>query len=149
MITKDQWLEHFMTVFNSGNKDRESDAEKWEKSSEQHFPNIESLDCPVSEEEVTKSIRKLKQRKASGLDNVLAEMLKSAGALLTPFPTECFNEIFKSGSYPDTWTRAVIVPIHKKRDTGATDNYREIPLLSLLGKCYTTILNKRLRVVGR
>ena len=92
---------------------------------------------------MTKSIRKLKQGKASGLDNVLAEMLKSAGALLTPFLTECFNEIFKSGSYPDTWTRAVIVPIHKKGDTGAADNCRGISLLSLLGKCYTTILNKR------
>ena len=33
-ITKDQWLEHFMTVFNSGNNDRESDVEKWEKSSD-------------------------------------------------------------------------------------------------------------------
>ena len=97
-ITKDQWLEHFMTVFNSGNNNRESDVEKWEKSSEHHSPNSESLDCPVSEEEVTESIRKLKQGKASGLDNVLAEMLKSAGALLTPFLTECFNEIFKSGS---------------------------------------------------
>ena len=133
-----------MTVFNSGNNDRESDVEKWEKSSEQHFPNIESLDCPISEEEVTESIRKLMQGKASGLDNVLAEMLKSAGALLTPFLTECFNEIFKSGSYPDTWTRAVIVPIHKKGDTRAADNYQGISLLSLLGKCYTTILNKRL-----
>ena len=69
-ITKDQWLEHFMTVFNSGNNDRESDAEKWEKSSEHHSPNIESLDCPVSEEEVTEPIRKLTQGKASGLDNV-------------------------------------------------------------------------------
>ena len=133
-----------MTVFNFGNNDRESDVEKWEKSSKHHSPNIESLNCPISEEEVTESIRKLKQGKASGLDNVLAEMLKSAGALLTPFLTECLNGIFKSGSYPDTWTRAVIMPIHKKRDTGATDNYRGISLLSLLGKCYTTILNKRL-----
>ena len=56
-ITKDQWLEHFMTVFNPGNNDRESNVEKWEKSSEQHFPKIESLDCPVSEEEVTESSR--------------------------------------------------------------------------------------------
>ena len=63
-ITKDQWLEHFMTVFNSGNNDRESVVEKWEKSSEHHSPNIESLDCPISEEEVTESIRKLKQGKA-------------------------------------------------------------------------------------
>ena len=62
---------------------------------------------------MTESIRKLKQGKASGLDNVLAEMLKSAGALLTPFLTECFNKIFKSGSYPDMWTRAVIAPIQQ------------------------------------
>ena len=34
---------------NSGNNDRESDVEKWEKSSEHHSPNIESLDCPVSD----------------------------------------------------------------------------------------------------
>ena len=50
-------------------------------------------------------------------------MLKSAGALLTLILTECFNEIFKSGSYPDTVTRTVIVPIHKKGDTGVADNY--------------------------
>ena len=69
-------------------------------------------------------------------------MLKSAVALLTPFLTEYFNEIFKSGSYPDTWTTAVIVPIHKKGDTGATDNYRGISLLSLLG---SVILPFRIR----
>ena len=76
---------------------------------------------------MTKSIRKLKQGNTGGLDNVLAEMLKSAGALLTHFLTECFKEIFKSGSYPDTWTRAVIVPIHKKGDTGlqiTTEGFR-------------------------
>ena len=43
-ITKDQWLEHFMTVFNSGNNDVESDVEKWGKSNVQHLPHIESLD---------------------------------------------------------------------------------------------------------
>ena len=93
---------------------------------------------------MTKSIRKLKYGKASGLDNVLAEMLKSAGTLLIPFLTKYFNEILRSGSYPDTWTKAVIVPIHKKGDTNVTYNYRGISLLSLIGKCYTTILNKRL-----
>ena len=93
-IMKDQWLEHFMTVFNLGNNDVELDDEKWDKSNKQHLPHIESLDCPISEEEVAESIPKLKQGKASGLDNMLAEMLKSAGALLTPFLTEDFNEIF-------------------------------------------------------
>ena len=83
-----------MTVFNLGNNDVELDDVKWEKSNEQHLPHTESLDCPISKEEVAESIRKLKQGKASGLDNMLAEMLKSDGALLTHFLTEYFNEIF-------------------------------------------------------
>ena len=49
-ITKGQWHEHFMTVFNSGNNDVESDVEKWGKSNEQRLLHIESLECPVSEE---------------------------------------------------------------------------------------------------
>ena len=93
---------------------------------------------------MTESIRQLKHGKASGLGNVLAEMLKSAGTLLIPFHSKYFNEIFRSGSYPDMWTKAVIVPIHKKGDTNVTDSYRGVSLLGLIGTCYTTILNKRL-----
>ena len=47
-------------------------------------------------------------------------------------------------AYPDMWTKAVIVPIHKKGDTNVTDDYRGISLLSLIEKSYTTILKKRL-----
>ena len=39
------------------------------------------------------------------------------------------------------------MPICKKGDTGAADNYCGILLLSLLGKCYTTIVNKRLEFI--
>ena len=69
-------------------------------------------------------------------------MLKSAGALLIPLVTEYFKEIFKSGSYPDRWTRAVTVPIHKKGNTWVANNYPRISLLSLIGKCYITILKE-------
>ena len=69
-------------MFNSVNNDVEPDVEKWEKSNEQ-LPHTESLDCPVSEG-VAASNSKLKQGKASGLDNMLAEML-------TPFLTEYFK----------------------------------------------------------
>ena len=39
------------------------------------------------------------------------------------------------------WTKAIIVSIHKKGDTIVRDNYRGLSLLSLIGNCYTTILN--------
>ena len=63
-VTKDLWLKHFMTVFNSENNDGESDVERWERNSEQHFPlYTKSLDCPISEEEVTESILTLNYEK--------------------------------------------------------------------------------------
>ena len=60
------------------------------------------------------------------------------------FLTDYFNELFKNGEYPDLWTQAIIAPIHKKGDTDVPDNYRGVSLLSILVKCYTAILNKRL-----
>ena len=64
----------------------------------------------------------MKLGKSSGLDGILAEMLKSAGNTLTWFLTDYFNELFKNGEYPDLWTQAVIVPIHEKGDTDVLDN---------------------------
>ena len=40
--------------------------------------------------------------------------------------------------------KAIIVPLHKKGDPNDMDNYRGISLLSVLGKVFTFILNKRL-----
>ena len=40
--------------------------------------------------------------------------------------------------------KAIIVPIHKKGNAELPDNYRGVSLLSIISKCYTAILNKRL-----
>ena len=77
---------------------------------------------PISEEEVLLSIKHLKLGKSNGLDGIVAEMFKSAGNTLAGFLTDCFNELYKNGEYPDLWTRAIIVPIHKKGDTDVPDN---------------------------
>ena len=71
-------------------------------------------------------------------------MFQSAGNTLAWFLTDYFNELFKNGEYPDLWAQAIIVPIHEKGDTDVPDNYRSVSLLSTLGKCCTTTLNKRL-----
>ena len=42
------------------------------------------------------------------------------------------------------WTTAIIVPIHKSGDKDNPDNYRGVSLLSILGKAFAHILNKRL-----
>ena len=55
-----------------------------------------------------------------------------------------FNRIFDTGEYPTVWTGAIIMPIHKSGNKNDPDNYRGVSLLSILGKVFAHILNKRL-----
>jgi len=141
-ITINEWRDHFMNVFESNSSNNQADYES--AHSEVDSVCIEELDNPISVEEVVKSIKRLKSGKAGGLDGILPEMLKEASTYIALFLTEFFNDIFTSGTYPEPWSEAVIVPIYKKGDANLTANYRGISLLNLLGKCYTSILNNRL-----
>ena len=45
---------------------------------------------------------------------------------------------------PEEWSKAIIIPLHKKGDKNNPDNYRGISLLSILSKVFTHIINSRL-----
>ena len=56
------------------------------------------------------------------------------------------NKIFDEGVFPLEWTVGVIVPLYENNgDVNDANNYREITLLSCLGKLFTSILNNRLK----
>ena len=67
-------------------------------------------------------------------------MLKHAESLITPFLRRLFNKLFDFAIFPDSWTKAIIVPIHKKGNKSNPDNYRGISLLCIVSKVYTCIL---------
>ena len=104
----------------------------------------EILDTDITAEEVKAAIRHLKNGKASEPDDIIGEILKAAEESIVPFLVRYFNKLFKEGSFPIEWAKAIIVPLHKKGDPSDMDNYRGISLLGVLGKVFTFILNKRL-----
>ena len=55
-----------------------------------------------------------------------------------------FSHVFVTGQYPSAWSGAIIVPIHRSGDKDNPDNYRDVSLLSILGKVFAHVLNKRL-----
>ena len=55
-----------------------------------------------------------------------------------------FNAIFRSGFFPEVWSKACIVPIFKKGNANDTNNYRGISLVSCFGKLFTGVLNNRI-----
>ena len=138
-ISTEQWFVHFKSVFN--------DVLKPQSNQQQlhHDPgSVEGLDEPISAQEVLDAIRHLNLNKAPGHDGILAGMLKFSVTQMLPFIVELFNHVFDTGNYPAAWTGAIVVPIHKSGDVDKPDNYRGVSLLSILGKVFAHILNKRL-----
>ena len=104
-----------------------------------------SLNAVITKEEVELCIKKLKNNKSSGSDQILNEYLKaSTDKMLTTY-TLFFNIILKTGKIPDDWAIGTICPIYKgKGDPLNSDNYRGITILSCMSKLFTSILNKRI-----
>ena len=67
------------------------------------------------------------------LDNTLIEML----AIL-------FNNVMRSGDYPNCWSTGIICPMHKSGPRNDLNNYRGITLFSVMGKLFTAILCDRI-----
>ena len=74
-------------------------------------------------------------------------MPKLAGDTAVQFLTKLSNADFVEGVYLEEWWKAIIISIFKKGNTDNTDNKGVgwgISLLSLIGKCYTSVLNNKL-----
>ena len=84
--------------------------------------HIPDLDDDITEQEVRNAIRRLKNNKASGLDQISAEFLKTAETIITPFLTKLFNHLYESGTFPAEWCKSVIVPLFKKGDEKNPEN---------------------------
>ena len=60
-------------------------------------------------------------------------------------PRKCRNKIWEGDEVPIDWKRAVIIPIHKKKNKLDCNNYRGISLLSHPGKVLTSMIQERLK----
>ena len=103
------------------------------------------LNRPIDINELVTQVKRLKNGKAHGVDQILNEFLKNSSGRLLSCIVLLFNIVFDSGVVPTDWTIGLIRPLYKKKgDPKDPNNFRGITLLSCLGKLFTSILNKRL-----
>ena len=103
------------------------------------------INDPFSVDEVRVCIRKLKNGKAAGVDNVLNEFIKYCPVELYPVFTLLFNMVLETGFVPTIWAIGIINALYKNKGSkDDVDNYRGITLLSCLGKLFTSLINNRL-----
>ena len=104
------------------------------------------LDDLITENEVLNCIKKLKNNKACGLDNIANEFLRNATVNMLGVFVKLFNLVLITGKVPKDWVIGVIHPIFKNKGSSADpNNYRGITILSCFGKLFTSILNERLK----
>ncbi len=102
------------------------------------------LDYPITENELIDKIQARKNKKASGLDGILNEMLKNTEHKLRLALLKLFNLVLSVGHFPEAWNRGLITPIFKSGDKSDPNNYRGICVSSNLGKLFCNIINTNL-----
>ena len=96
---------------------------------------------PFTQEELDSVLRKIKNRKAAGLDEIPPEVWKTRqfdDILLW----HC-NAVYNQNPI-DRWMKGCILPFPKKGDLGLAKNYRGITLTSIAAKIYNALLRNRI-----
>ncbi|VEN37907.1 unnamed protein product [Callosobruchus maculatus] len=99
----------------------------------------------ILKSEVEDAIKKLKNNKAPGIDEVTGEILKELGDEAVNIILKICNLIWETGIWPKDWTTSVMIPLHKKGSTRKCNNYRTLSLISHTSKVLLHIINNRLR----
>ena len=96
---------------------------------------------PFTKEELNSVLKKIKNRKAAGLDEIPPEMWKTRqfdDILLR----QC-NAVYSQNRI-ERWMKGCIPPFPKKGDLGLAKNYRGITLTSIAAKIYNALLRNRI-----
>ena len=144
-IAPGQWIDHFANLMNKPlNIDESHEAELKDYIKCNKDSIFSQINFTIKESEINQVICKLKNNKASGLDGILNEMLKSSRIYIVPILVKLFNLILLKGSFPDDWRVNTLTPIHKKGDRFVPSNYRGISVCSNLCKLFCTVLHDRI-----
>ena len=98
---------------------------------------------PTCENEISKLIGQLPNKKSHGYDKINNCLLKELHPVLTLPLTIAFNKSLEEGTFPDCMKDADTVPLFKSKCKLDCNNYRPISLLITLSKLLEKIIYKR------
>ena len=88
-------------------------------------------------DEIRAAIREMKKRKAEGVDGIPAEILKTLGEEAYKHLERICKKMYEAGSWPEDFTKVVMIPLQKKQNVMECADHRTISLISHASKlCY-------------
>ena len=111
---------------------------------EKQYPPCE-LDEPFTVSEIEKSVKKLKNNKSAGPDNMVAEALKNAPVEVYENIAKIFNISAESEEYATILREGILTPLQKppNKKKKPIENLRPVTLLSVLRKVLATCMIER------
>ena len=143
---QDRWTEHFKEVLS---KEPPQNPITIMDDDEEKLDFQEAIEEIVDTEptlgEVKEAVRKLKNGKAPGIDNITAELPKTDIEFSTIKIHELLSKIWKFEVIPEAWKKGLIIKLPKKGNLKDCKNSRGITLLSIVGKILGSIVIDRVR----
>ncbi|PWA32443.1 hypothetical protein CCH79_00018789 [Gambusia affinis] len=112
-------------------------------SIEEAEPGDSGSGSPISGDEVAEVVKKLISGRAPAVDELHSGFLKALDVVGFCWLTQLCNIAWTSGAVPLDWQTGVVVPLFRRGDRGICSNYRGVTLLSLPGKVYSGVLERR------
>jgi hypothetical protein len=98
----------------------------------------------VTEQEVYKTIKRLKSKFSSGWDEIPSVVVRPAASYIAKPITHIINNSIRTGVFPNKLKFALVNPIFKKGDNKYATNYRPVALLPVLSKIFEEVVMKQL-----
>jgi hypothetical protein len=94
----------------------------------------------ISVEEVEGVLKSLNTEKGAGPDGIPSIFLKKCASSIAMPLCIMYNASLASGTFPDEWKIAKVVPVFKSGDNDLVDNYRPISVLSTMSKVFEILI---------
>ena len=145
-----EWYSHFEQLHCDHHLSEEQEKIIRKLKQKENSKNLlNELDTEITIEEIIKTPKKIKSKKAAHSDKINNEMIKYSVDILANGFIKVFNTIMKSGKFPTLWCEGLISPIFKSGNKLDPSNYRGICVSSSLGKFFCSVLNERLMNISK
>ena len=97
----------------------------------------------ISKSEVEKAIKEMRNRKATGDDDVPGDVLKLLGEVCLKILTKLISTIYETGEWPKDYTEVTIIALKKQTQATKCSDHRTISLISHTAKIIAKTLRRR------
>ena len=150
LLSGQKAADHFINIYEQISKlevppERRASVRRAQNELQEEEQQEEVMTSAFTDKELEEAMQSLKLKKSPGPDGITNEMILHLGENSKKVLLKIFNSSWKTGSVPQYWKEADMIPVHKKgKDKSQAENYRPISLTSCLGKLMERLVNTRL-----